>query len=85
MSREHAVLQKKVINMDHDGDRKVCCAWDECERDGYDSFKVRVNYGTPNAPKMVRYVFCTEKHRQYWLNSTRSYGNAGEGWRRSIL
>jgi hypothetical protein len=78
-------LQKKVINLDHDGDRKVACAWDDCDLDGYDCNKVRVNYGTVAAPQMVNYVFCTEKHRQYWLNSTRSYGNAPEGWRRSIL
>ena len=83
--REHAVIQKKVINLDHDGDRKVMCAWDECDRDGYELNKVRVNYGTPQSPQVVSYVFCTERHKQFWINSHRKYGNLPAGYRMSTI
>lgn len=83
--REHAILHKKVINLDHDGDRKVKCAWDECDRDGYEMHKVRVNYGTPEMPHILNYVFCTERHKQYFLNSHRKYGRLPEGYRLSTI
>lgn len=79
MGREHAIIQKKVINRDAWGDRKIVCAWDDCERDGFDLYKCRVNYGTPGYPQVVRYVFCSERHRQYWIHSHRSYGNLPSG------
>lgn len=80
MTREHAIIQKKVINLDHQGDKKVMCAWDDCERDGFDLYKCTVNYGKPGYdPQIVKYVFCTERHRQYWINSHRKYGNLPSG------
>lgn len=86
MSRwEHARIQKKVINLDHDGTRKVMCAWDFCENDGYDLHQVRIQYGTPAYPQVVKHVFCCERHKQYWLNNIRNYGNLPPGFRRSII
>lgn len=83
--REHAILEKKVINLDHAGDRHVMCAWDTCERDGVESNKCRVNYGTAETPHIVDHVFCSERHRQFWINSTKSYGNLPPGFRRSFI
>jgi len=85
MSREHAIIHKKVINLDHDGDRHVCCAWDDCERDGVDLHQVRVNYGKADTPHVVKHVFCTDRHKQYWINSTKRYGNLPPGYRLSII
>lgn len=83
--REHAIIHKKIINIDHDGDRKVACAWEDCPKDGYELYKCTVNYGTLGKPQIVRYVFCTERHRQYWIHSHRSYGNLPPGYRMSTI
>jgi hypothetical protein len=85
MSREHAIIEKKVINLDHAGDRHVMCAWDDCQDDGYDLNQVRLNYGTGDNPYIVKHVFCTERHKQYWINSVRHYGHLPPGFRRSVL
>ncbi len=82
---EHAKVEKKVINLDHAGDRKVMCAWDLCEKDGYDLHQVRINYGTPVFPRVVKHVFCTERHKQMWINNRRDYGNLPPGFRRSFI
>jgi hypothetical protein len=85
--REHAIIQKKVINLDHAGDRNVMCAWDICERDGYEMHKIRLRDSAPGVVpvKTITYVFCTERHKQYWINSTSKYGNLPPGYARSIL
>lgn len=77
--RQHAVISKAVINMDQHGDRHIVCAWDDCERDGYELYKCTVNYGGTEQAQIVRYVFCSERHRQYWIHSHRSYGNLPSG------
>lgn len=81
----HAIAEKKVINLDHGGARHVMCAWDDCERDGVDLHQVRVNYGKGDLPHVVKHVFCSEKHKQYWINSTRGYGMLPPGFRRSVI
>lgn len=85
MRREHAIIEKKVINLDHAGTRHVMCAWDDCENDGVELHQVRINYGTPVTPHVVRHVFCSERHKQYWINSVRSYGRLPPGYRRSVI
>ena len=84
---KHAILQKKVINLDHDGNRNVMCAWDTCEKDGYESFKVVKHLGKEKGERTMTYVFCTERHRQYWIASMRpgNNNNLPPGFRRSIL
>lgn len=85
MNRAHAIIEKKVINLDHAGDRHVMCAWDTCENDGVELHKVRVNYGTAIQQQIVNHVFCSERHKQYWINSVNSYGNLPPGYRRSCI
>lgn len=82
---DHAINQKVVINLDHGGARHVMCAWDDCEHDGYESNKVEINYGKGDTPHIVKHVFCTERHRQYFINSVKSYGNLPPGNRRSFI
>lgn len=84
---EHGITHKKVINLDHAGDRHVMCAWDDCEHDGYDMHMVRVNYGADAGPNahVVKHVFCTERHKQFWINSHRAYGKLPPGFRRSFI
>lgn len=86
MSRwNHAIAEKKVINLDHAGARHVMCAWDDCQRDGVDLHQVRVNYGKADTPHVVKHVFCSERHKQYWINSVRGYGMLPPGFRRSVI
>jgi hypothetical protein len=81
----HGIVDKKVINLDHGGSRHVMCAWDDCERDGYETNKVIINYGKANTPHLVRHVFCSERHRQFFINSVKAYGNLPPGFRRSFI
>lgn len=85
MSRQHAIIERKVINLDHAGDRHVMCAWDDCERDGVELHKIVVNYGKADTPHKVAHVFCSEKHKEYWKNSAKSYGNLPPGYRLSCI
>jgi hypothetical protein len=82
---EHARIEKRVINLDHGGSKHVTCAWDDCEKDGVDLHMVKINYGKEETPHVVKHVFCSEKHKQYWINSTRGYGRLPPGFRRSII
>lgn len=83
--REHAIHAKKVINLDHGGARHVMCAWDDCEKDGVELHKVRVNYGKADTPHIVNHVFCSERHLQFWVNSTKAYGKLPPGYKLSRL
>jgi hypothetical protein len=72
----HAIIQKKIINNDSGDGRKIICAWDTCTNDGYELYKTRVNTAAAGyGAHYVQYVFCCERHKQYWVNSTISYGN----------
>lgn len=84
----HAIINKKVINLDHAGDRHVMCAWDTCERDGLENHKVRVKtHQDGYEVRFMNYVFCSERHKQYWLASIRpgNNNNLPPGHRLSIL
>lgn len=87
----HAIINKKVINLDHAGDRHVMCAWDTCERDGLEVHKVRVKThsdqfaGDPRNLRYMNYVFCSERHKLYFVNSLRDCNNLPAGARLTIL
>lgn len=65
----HAIHNKVVINHDRGGTH-VMCAWDTCTNDGYESNKVRINEGV-GEDKYISYVFCTERHRNYFIDQLR--------------
>jgi len=80
----HAIIQKKIINLDSGDGRHVMCSWDTCESDGFELYKIRVNTAAPGAePRHMNYVFCSERHKQYWLNNVRpgSNNNLPPGYR----
>lgn len=80
------ILARKVINFDHGGDRHVMCAWDDCEKDGVELHKVRINYGKPGyADQIVNHVFCSDRHKQFFIHSPKSHGNLPPGYRRSTI
>lgn len=60
-------VHRKVISRDS-GNWLLCC-WDDCERFGYEIHHVTINDAKPGyPPKLVKFVFCSERHRQYWLD-----------------
>ena len=108
MRREHAILEKRVINFDNGGQPLVCC-WDECDKLGTQLYKHTacehdvINQSCERADRVAVYhsgrtahtiyVFCSERHRAYWVNATgknalesiartgRAYGNLPVGMR----
>jgi hypothetical protein len=91
---------RKVINRDNG--RMISCGWDDCERDGYECHKIiwheharTIGCADPLA-RHIHYVFCSERHRQMWVNATgtnalrsiestgRAYGNLPVGSRGMI-
>jgi len=76
-------VSKPVLSRDA-GTWLQCC-WFECERQGFDLHKTRFhdhNKGVPCAhpdSRHVWYVFCSERHRDYFLHSHISMGNLPAG------
>lgn len=59
----------------------VWCAWDECESPGHDENKV---ISRNDAGADVHYIFCTERHKQFWLASPRGNGQLPSGVQRKL-
>jgi hypothetical protein len=88
---QHAITQKKIINHDSGDGRHIMCAWDTCERDAFETYKVRVKThadGRGGADiRYMNYTFCSERHKQYWLANIRPGSNncLPPGFKLSIL
>jgi hypothetical protein len=71
----HALIQRKVINHDRGG-TFIMCAWSDCDRDGYELYKVTSHEHAQSIAcdsslaKHISYVFCSERHKQYWVACT---------------
>lgn len=69
-------VHKKVLS--HNSGNWILCAFEDCERPGYEVHHVTTNEGyepflqadgTVNyEPKLLKYIFCCEGHRQLWLD-----------------
>lgn len=81
----HDIIQKKVINHDRGG-TYVMCAWDTCEKDGLEMHKCVERDNTPGyESRTISYVFCSERHRQYFIHSTVRANDLPPGYKRSIV
>lgn len=82
-------MSKKILS--RDSEHWLTCCWDECERPGYDSNRTLFHDHNPGMgcghplSKHLWYTFCTERHRQYFLNSHRSLGKLPAGYAKSII
>jgi hypothetical protein len=75
----HAIIQKKVINLDHDGNRNIMCAWSYCEKDGYEMYKIRVRDSAPGESlKYINYVFCSQDCKEHWIDELTKIKHARE-------
>lgn len=77
---EHAIIQKKVINLDeggwgtptNSGTHFVMCSWSDCENPGYELYKVRVaTHKEGYEERFMNYVFCCERHKLWWIDEVR--------------
>jgi hypothetical protein len=71
----HAQIQRKIINHDSGVGRKIICSWDTCEKDGYEMYKVVVHMGNERGERTMNYVFCSDRHKYYWLQNTHPGSN----------
>jgi hypothetical protein len=53
----------------------ILCCWTDCERVGDDRHRVVL----PEPRGNLIYLFCSERHREYWRNSHHSMGNLPSG------
>ena len=84
---QHGIVEKKVINHDRGG-TYVMCAWDTCEKDGFQTHSVREHEGARGyEEKTITYVFCSDRHKMYWLHSIHpgQNNNLPAGYKRSIM
>lgn len=71
-------VSKPVINK-QTGAHLPCC-WMDCWRDGVEVHKVRVRSGE----EALDYVFCSERHRQFFIHSHRAQGMLPPGYRLAV-
>jgi hypothetical protein len=80
------VAERRVI--DPGDDARLLCCWDDCGRDGLELHKAReylgVDPGT-RTPIWTWYVFCTERHKMYWVNSVKDLYNLPPGYRLAVI
>ena len=74
-------IAKKVRKIGDENRPWLLCCWQECEKDGVEMHKARVKEGTAG---YCFYVFCSERHKMYWVNSHRDNGNLPAGWKYSV-
>lgn len=81
-------VAKKVFSFG--SDTWIRCAWFECSKDGYELYKTVFHEHAKNLPcnhersEHVNFVFCSERHRQYFVHSHVDMGNLPPGYAKSI-
>lgn len=68
---------KKIIIREGaaDGER-ISCAWDDCDNDAVQLYRILIDHGSKGHPYRTWYAFCSQRHLEYWRNGHRDYGNA---------
>jgi hypothetical protein len=80
-------IAKKVHS--YSSDTWINCAWFECDRQGYELYKivthehVAMPCDDPRA-EHIHFIFCTERHRQYFGHSHKNFGKLPPGYKLSI-
>jgi hypothetical protein len=77
-------LARKVISSGPAHDY-IICSWDDCEKYGVMLHRIVIHYGVPPHRYDVTHVFCSERHRQYFVNSHRDYGKLPAGYKLTTL
>jgi hypothetical protein len=80
VTREHAILAKRIINHDAGGVPIICC-WDTCDRPATSLYVTRQHEHLRNVScegvdlgvelgRHITFAFCTYRHKAYWDNAT---------------
>ena len=79
--RQHAIIEKRIINHDNGG-RPIVCCWDTCTEKATSLYEVRqhehprgvsceaVDAGQLPGARHYHYAFCSHRHLAYWTNAT---------------
>lgn len=68
----------------------IKCAWFECEAQGYELYKsvfhehARTMRCDNPLSQHVNFIFCSERHKQYYLHSHVDLGNLPPGFKTSL-
>jgi hypothetical protein len=73
------MIAKKVINMTTGA--HIPCCWNDCFKDGVELHKF---VDTSSPAETITFVFCSERHRGYFINSHRNMGQLPPGMRLSV-
>lgn len=66
----------------HGDNHTIPCCWDDCGRDGVELYK----YVEVTSENRLVYLFCSEKHRQYWKYASKlGHGKLPTGWKNQYL
>lgn len=74
MSYEGRVI-RHVVN--RETGRRLMCCWTECENDGVELHKAVTREGI----HIRHWVFCSERCKMYWVNSSKDMGNLPAGYK----
>lgn len=77
-----AVVGRHVVDTS-DGETLLCC-WSDCESRGVTLHRVRIYEGVNPVTLQPIYsfkVFCSDRHKQYYINAPKSLGNLPPGMR----
>jgi hypothetical protein len=80
------VTDRRVI--DPADDRRLLCCWLDCEQYGVESHKAREYLGfdpRTGGPIFTWYVFCCDRHKQYFAHSTVHNKNLPPGFRLAVV
>jgi hypothetical protein len=80
-------IMRGVVDLDHaetqvGGDHHLLCCWDTCDQRGFENIKAVERNGPY---QNIHFVFCSERHKWYWLNSVRDLGNLPPGFKLSLI
>lgn len=84
-------IERRVVdmqNLDRTDDNHLLCCWADCYRHGVELHKARVYLGVDprhGGPIYTWYVFCSEKHKMYWVHAPRGLNNLPPGYRLSVI
>lgn len=90
-SRDPGARSRRVVDLQNAGktdDDYLLCCWDDCDRHGVDSHKCRIFIGIDprhGGPIYTWPIFCSERHRQFYLNAPRNLYNLPAGYRLATL
>ena len=78
--QQHAIVEKRIINLDRYDPGPVACAWDDCSGRATILYRVRLCEHSPNLSceavdrgaggRHMWFAFCRERCRQYWINAS---------------